>query len=326
MIRFVLSLAFSLAVLFSFAQNLVPNPSFEEYLECPFSTAELHYQLVDWYSWQESPDFFHVCSNDLNGFAGVPENAWGNQAPISGVAYAGLAIYLDYFENGREYMATPLNEPLEIGQEYYMMFHTSLCDDGFSSLSRCGASNIGMRFFKDPEYTAFPPDANPLEPDNFAHLNYSQVLVDSENWTLVSGWFTADDAYNWVAIGNFFNDDQTDFEVLNTTDACSAVYYIENVCVALSAEECDYLMTIDSGEKSEGIGIYPNPASSVVQLDLPKNQRYNLNIFSTQGQLIYSMNHIISGHRFDVSSFNKGVYVLRFDSNSSYNTLKLVIQ
>src|SRR5690606_30479231 len=63
-------------------QNLVPNPSFEEYLECPFSTVELQNQVIGWYSWNESPDFFYECSNDLAGLAGVPGNVFGYQYPI----------------------------------------------------------------------------------------------------------------------------------------------------------------------------------------------------------------------------------------------------
>jgi len=110
------------------AQNLVPNPSFEEHLECPYSTAEFHMQVVDWYSWQETPDYFHTCNNELNGNAGVPENAWGWQWPITGDAYAGIFTYASHVVDGREYMAVPLLTPLEIGVNYYVMFYTSLYD------------------------------------------------------------------------------------------------------------------------------------------------------------------------------------------------------
>src|SRR5690606_25932355 len=57
-------------------QNLVPNPSFEEYLECPYSTAEFHSEVVDWYSFAVTRDYFHSCKNELSGNAGVLENAW----------------------------------------------------------------------------------------------------------------------------------------------------------------------------------------------------------------------------------------------------------
>jgi hypothetical protein len=46
--QFALALMASVATLTALAQNLVPNPSFEEYLECPFSTGYLNDFLVDW--------------------------------------------------------------------------------------------------------------------------------------------------------------------------------------------------------------------------------------------------------------------------------------
>lgn len=72
-------------------QNLVPNPSFEEYTECPLSVAGLGPVAESWYSWNETPDYFNACSNDIGGNAGTPNNTWGFQWPITGVAYASLA-------------------------------------------------------------------------------------------------------------------------------------------------------------------------------------------------------------------------------------------
>src|SRR5690554_3602237 len=110
-------------------QNLVPNPSFEEYLECPFSTAELDNQVIDWYSWQMTPDFFHPCSDEMDGFVGVPENVWGYQWPITGEAYAALITYEDHNPGGREYIAAQLNDDLIPGQTYYLMFHVSRSEE-----------------------------------------------------------------------------------------------------------------------------------------------------------------------------------------------------
>ena len=45
----------------SAAQNLVPNPSFEEYEVCPYT---IGFQVGDrpthWRSWLNSPDYFHA--------------------------------------------------------------------------------------------------------------------------------------------------------------------------------------------------------------------------------------------------------------------------
>jgi hypothetical protein len=324
--QYALALIASVASLSTYAQNLVPNPSFEEYLECPQSTGELDQQVVDWVSWHFTPDFFHVCNNDGLGSAGVPNNGWGNQMPISGDAYTGVYTYAEYAPDIREYMASQLETPLTMGNTYYMMFHASLYDGGQKQPRWCETNNIGMRFFKDPTYTAFPPDANPLEPDNFAHLNYSEILDDYTNWTLIEGWFTADEDYNWVAIGNFFTDDQTEITILNDEGACSGIYYIENVCVASSPEECDYLLSADANKTAIKANVYPNPATESVRFSLPEKDEYTVVFFDAQGRMISNFKNIRTGKEINVSTFQKGVYVVRVYNNHFFTTLKLIIK
>ena len=321
-----LALMASAASVTTLAQNLVPNPSFEEYLECPQGTAGLHEQVIDWYSWQLTPDFFHVCNNEGLGSAGVPQNAWGYQWPITGDGYAGVITFEEFNPEGREYMAGQLTSALVQGTQYYMMFHASMYDGGSKDLRWCATSNIGMRFFKDPDYTAFPPDANPLQPDNFAHLNYTEILDDYTNWTLIEGWFTADDDYNWVAIGNFFTDDQTDIVILNDEGACSGIYYIENVCVASSPEECEYLLSANANKPMFNASIYPNPATESVRFSLPESGFHDVEIHDMQGRLLQSVQDISSGYEINVSTFQKGVYVVRVSSNQQFTTIKLLVQ
>jgi len=303
---------------FAKSQNLVPNPSFEEYLECPFSTAELQNQVIDWYSWQESPDFFHACSNEIEGFAGVPENALGYQWPITGEAYAGLITFSYLLTNGREYMACPLAVPLELGEQYYVFFHVSMFDGGYESERWCATSNIGVRFFKDPSYSASNP-INPLTPDNFAHINYSEILNDTTNWTKIEGWITADDAYNWVAIGNFFDDIQTQKELLNETGNCTGFYYIENVCVAKTPQECDYLLNQTEVSTSNNlITIYPNPAEAYLIVKSNQQLINEIKAFNSIGQLIYLTIHQEENIVIETGHWSKGLYILEVKTEDGF--------
>lgn len=323
---FILAVIASVATLTTLAQNLVPNPSFEEFLNCPQSTGELHQQSIDWYSWHFTPDLFHVCNNDGLGSAGVPQNGWGYQWPITGDGYAGVYTFQENGPNIREYMAAPLEFPLVIGLSYYMMFYASMYDGGSKDLMWCKTNNIGMRFFKDPEYTAFPPDANPLQPDNFAHLNYNEILDDYTNWTLIEGWFTADDDYNWVAIGNFFTDDQTEVVILNDEGACSGIYYIENVCVAVDPVDCEYLLSASANRPLLKAYLYPNPATETVRIILPETDRFDLEIYDLQGRMVNRMVRVQSNQEINISTFQKGVYVVRVSNHHSFTTLKLIVQ
>jgi len=304
--------------LFAQSQNLVPNPSFEEYLECPYSSAELHNQVIDWYSWQESPDFFHACSNELVGLAGVPSNVWGHQWPITGEGYAAVYTYAHHFEDGREYIASPLIQSLELGDQYYVFFHASQYDGGVEYDSWCATSNIGIRFFKDPSYSASNP-FNPFTPDNFAHINYSDILNDTTNWTKIEGWITADDAYNWVAIGNFFDDSQTQIEVLNDENRCFGIYYIENVCVAKTPQECDYLLSqLESSSSINVINIFPNPVESQLQVQSSYQFINEIKVFNAIGQLVFGSNQKENKVIIETGQWSGGLYILEVKTEDGF--------
>jgi len=327
MIRFVLSLAFSLAVLFSFAQNLVPNPSFEEYIECPFSLAGLENELVDWYSWQESPDFYHSCSNELEALAGVPQNVLGYQWPITGQGYAGVLTFADYLTNVREYMAAPLNSSLVTGESYYVMFYASLCDSSELITRKCATNNLGIRFFKNPSYSFFPT-SSALQADNFAHLNHNWIITDDQDWTLIEGWFTADDMYNWISIGNFFDDENTSTEILNNQERCTALYYVENVCVASDPADCDYMLSNeDISLKTKSITVFPNPARGLFNVIVHSGNIESIQLFDTLGKEVMYSSHFASKNvTVDVSTFQKGIYVLKVKTNNHFFTQRILVK
>ncbi len=303
-------------------QNLVPNPSFEEYLECPYSTAEFQNQVIDWYSWSDSPDFFHVCSNELDGFAGVPENGFGYQFPLTGSAYAGYIGYVWFEPEIREYLAVQLTEPLEVGVEYYVMFHASLFDGGLEADSWCATNHVGLRFFKDPTYTY---DTNKLEPDNFAHLDHSELLTDTMGWTKIDGWITADQAYNWLAIGNFFTGENTDVLFLNEEDRCFGTYYIENVCVATDPSYCDYLLSYTSENLTKSISVYPNPTLNSVTISSKVNPTTSIELYDLQGRLIaYKSFSNLAEVKLNLEAYKSGIYILRVHSNNMIYNEKII--
>ncbi len=76
------------------AQNLVPNPNFEDYSSCPTGEGQIDV-LDDWYSpTAGTPDFFHGCFGPGIGGVGVPINFMGNQLALSGKGYAGFLAHV----------------------------------------------------------------------------------------------------------------------------------------------------------------------------------------------------------------------------------------
>ena len=70
----------------SFAQNLIPNPSFEDTVVCPLSANEVD-KATYWSSFRDSPEYFNYCSNLQGGIVGIPNNFIGYQFPHSVLNY-----------------------------------------------------------------------------------------------------------------------------------------------------------------------------------------------------------------------------------------------
>lgn len=311
---------------FGYSQNLVPNPSFEEYDECPVGTAELNIQ-TNWVSWQETPDYFNACNNEITGWAGVPYNSWGFQPAISGFAYSALVTFVDNDINVREYMATQLLQPLVIGQEYYISFYASQIEGETGTYPmeyRCATNHIGLRFFKDPSFNNVN---NEFQPDNFAHVDYGSILSDTEEWTKIEGWFVADDSYNWVAIGNFFDGANTEIEIQNKFGNCSAAYFIENICVSPEETDCDYLQSNIEALKAPSIQVFPNPFYESISLISEGMNIRSVEIYNSWGRLYFTgaLNEKIL--ELNTADWPNGPYLLAIKyESSSIQTIKILKQ
>ena len=114
----------ALGILPTLAQNLVPNPSFEEYTLCPGNRGQIAL-VPPWFSPNGGGvDYINECGG--NNGAGVPTNNWGHQYPLEGEGYAGVRVW----RGGglyREYLAADLKSPLEAGERYFLSF---FCESG----------------------------------------------------------------------------------------------------------------------------------------------------------------------------------------------------
>ena len=263
----ILLLNFFLLLLFqSSAQNLVPNPSFEDYSWCPFDFGQIN-QVIDWYNDSpddnnpglclETPDYFNACDTIGGwgfGLYGIPDNDFGYQYPYSGNGYVGIVtIHPSGCPNFREYVGVELTTPLTIGQQYYVSFYAALSLDYFNL--NYASNNIGARFSTVPLINA---GSAPF--DNYAHVNSINVITDTLNWTKISGYFIADSAYNRITIGNFFTDSATTTVLMDTTAAWPyAYYYIDDVCVSTDSLTCS---------SSVGINEFTYPKKLIRIVDL----------------------------------------------------------
>lgn len=108
------------------SQNLVLNPSFEEYEKCPKSlqAKPIHNALF----WNQigigTSDYFSSCSKKC----GVPKNFNGHQEAKEGKSYIGMVLYNEKNQLYQEAVQTKLKEPLEKGKYYYVEYSYSLAE------------------------------------------------------------------------------------------------------------------------------------------------------------------------------------------------------
>ena len=209
-------------------QNLVLNPSFEQYDTCPNSAFQLN-RAKYWFSanWGGggSSEYYNACDNP--GPCGVPYNYLGGfQYARTGNAYCGTGFYKNDSEY-REYVEGTLNAYLNIGTTYCVSFYVSLSD-----YSTYGIDALGIYFTNDSLITHIGGVWHIIP----QVLNDSlHIITDTTNWTKISGSFTAFGGERFFTIGNFKYDNQTNtITVLPQTNGYS-YYLIDDVAVY----ECD---------------------------------------------------------------------------------------
>ncbi|MDZ4749027.1 MAG: gliding motility-associated C-terminal domain-containing protein [Saprospiraceae bacterium] len=205
------------------AQNLVPNYSFETLAFCPESFGGSGPTAAPpWIApTQGTPDIFNVCCT--SGTVDVPTNFFGNQEALTGVGYAGGYTKLPQFEY-REYMSAPLDQPLIAGEWYAVSFYVSPAEFG------CSVMTIGAYFsVTQPTGGVTHIDVDPQIESDLGFIS------DYANWTLISGCFQAAGGEQYITLGNFYSDAETDDNPLCSGQQTLSYYYYEDVVVTEGA-------------------------------------------------------------------------------------------
>lgn len=305
--------------------NLVPNPSFEDTSYCVSSPGEMP-SSQGWNSYLNSPDYFNPCTSD--SFVSVPYNWGGYQQPSSGIAYCALGTYSSSFGqiNGREFIGRDLSEPLTIGAQYYVSFKTVLSVSP-AIWSNCATNNLGAGFTNTPHHWSTAP----LQVTNNPKVYCDSIITDTLNWVTVFGSFTADSAYQYIVLGNLFNDVNTDTLIVNGSSAtnCFAYYYIDDVCVSTdSMYAANFLYTSLEDEPLENrFNVYPNPISDLLLINNDSKEQYDIRVYNSLGQVLYQEENIYETNKqIEVSTFSKGLLIINIKSNNKVINYKLLKQ
>lgn len=313
--------------------NLVSNFSFEQHDTCPNLEDQIQY-AIGWSKYSSdfspantTPDYFNACSPD--SLFGVPKSFWVYQPEHRSCnAYTGVITYYTAYPNYREHIGIQLTQSLIIGQKYFISFYTvmgefkdSQYQFGFPS------NNIGIRL----STTSYNGN-NPVPVDNFAHLRSVSVISDSTNWQRISGSIIADSAFNYLVIGNFFDDMNTDTMNYNCGWCWPAgsYYLVDDICLSTDSLLCnggiDLLpcnTSVNATIFDNGIKIFPNPVTNLLNISFTKSASADIVIYNIFSQKIYSGK--VENTRdviLDLSLFNAGTYFIKIiNENNNYAIL-----
>jgi len=205
--------------------NIVPNPGFERFSAVPigwFYKGEDYTRVMQyWHSpTGASPDIFGPKVR-------VPEywleKDFGKQPPHDGGAMTGMTVY--GCDGGkphcREYVQIQLAEPLVVGQTYHAEMWLSHLPKSLR------VSNIGMYFSEEALETEF---ADVLEQE--AQIKADKPVDASRGkWQKVTGQFVATTEAEFLTIGNFSLDEDTEVEAVGKSALKYGYYYVDDIVV-----------------------------------------------------------------------------------------------
>ena len=200
------------------AQNLVPNPSFETYTTCPTNYAQIR-SALPWVSSLNSSEYFNTCSTYSN--VTIPINLYGcnYQYPYTGSAYAGIQTLVLSFPNTRSNISVQLSSALALNNYYLVKFYTNKIN-----CIQYAHNNIALNFSNVLTTTVSAGSTVNLPMHIYKFGN--PIISDTLNWTEIMGIYKANGTEQYITIGNFKDDANTQVLLTNLTNSSTASYYL----------------------------------------------------------------------------------------------------
>ncbi|MBP7244271.1 MAG: T9SS type A sorting domain-containing protein [Bacteroidia bacterium] len=287
--------------------NLVPNPSFEDTLNCD----SFHFNQVSspWFTPTNcTPDYFYGISPTCGNSAF--QNPSGFQLPLDGISYVGIYLAMPLTGIGtREYITTELLDTLISGKNYKLEFFISRANAFYLATDDIGAylsqqAPNGSGCFYLP---LIPQIENPQ----------GNIITDSTNWTSISGIYNAVGGEKYLTIGNFKDSSVTTIIDADNGngDYQNAYYYIDKV----SLISLDSLQGIQpSNDVSLLLDIFPTVTNSgsLITINIKSEEQVVAQVYSSDGRLNKNLVFTNGTNYLNTSGMNAGLYFIAFKFNN----------
>lgn len=166
-------------------------------------------------------------------------NTYGKEEPKEGDNYAGLVVYSPKDKIGRNYITSPLAQPMLKGKKYCVSMYISLAEG-----SKFATNNLGINFHKKQP----KQDDNKTIVEKTAILHHQSKMVNATyGWEKVCGNYIAEGGEEFITIGNFTATDKTKTEkAIKIKDykgvlSDIAYYFVDDISVIMVDQKtsCD---------------------------------------------------------------------------------------
>lgn len=303
------------------SQNLISNPSFER-VDTPvfwnsgsFINSSIFppiRNVTDW-DWHNSPDYFS--SNFPFGTSrNVPINDIGNSYPKHGNAYGG---FISYYRTGetKEYIYQNLSAPLIQDSVYCLSFFVSRADKITNAIHSIGANFTTTAPTMTNVYISATPQV----------VNQNGFITDTIGWTEIKGCFTAQGGEQYITIGNFNSNANTDTLFVGSTNPLSnapgyAYYYIDSVTLWQN----NFPTSISEINNESTFSIYPNPSNTICTIS-SKTIIQKTELTNIAGQVLLSEIVNKKTHQLQLQNFSQGIYFIKVHYPNGLSVTRKVI-
>ncbi len=194
----------------NFAQNLIPNPSFESFRSLPTDNKGFKY-FNNWLVINGLVSFYHKKAIvDPNGFSfKIPSNCSGFQATHSGDAYISIQAVNKRIEHREAaIIQTKLKTQLIEGHKYYTEVFISLAEN-----STITTSSLWI-YFSDSSFANINSNKKLFLIQPQIINNKDSFVTDTLNWVKFSGVYTAKGTEKYFLFGT----QEREMKIKNLTD------------------------------------------------------------------------------------------------------------
>jgi outer membrane protein OmpA-like peptidoglycan-associated protein len=311
---------------FVYPQNLVENPSFETFLQCPMKLGNLEQDVVSWKApTLGSTDYFNGCSQAM----GTPKNFNGEQPAEFGVGYVGF--YMLAPDDYREYVQASLKATLKQGERYTISFYVSLAERSDFAIKEFGILFSEFPIAVETNKTLSNMHLSRLRGDtsNRLEITYSKFYSDETDWIFITQDFVANGTENYMIIGNFKDNKRTQRYQTKRNITKGSYYYLDMVSVQKTdSSEINPDTTLTTNFELDSVHVFKEVFFDFNKTAPKVRYQKELHVILDYLQLHPNLKIRISGHTDNVGSdsFNQELSVKRANAVANYLITNGVLQ